>query len=82
VAAERRGVISGLLSLSRNLGLITGTSVMGALFAHVVGGATLAEASPQAVAAGTKASFIAAACLMALAVAIRVTARRRGGARP
>ena len=47
-----------------------------------VGGATLAEASPQAVAAGTKASFIAAACLMALAVAIRVTARRRGGARP
>ena len=30
---EQRGVISGLLNLSRNLGLITGASVMGALFA-------------------------------------------------
>jgi EmrB/QacA subfamily drug resistance transporter len=82
VAADRRGVISGLLSLSRNLGLITGASVMGALFAHVVGGATLAEASPQAVAAGMKATFIAAAGLMALALAIRLIAPRRGGARP
>ncbi len=30
---EQRGVISGLLNLSRNLGLITGASVMGAVFA-------------------------------------------------
>jgi EmrB/QacA subfamily drug resistance transporter len=82
VAADRRGVISGLLSLSRNLGLITGASVMGALFARAVGGATLAEASPQAVAAGMKATFIAAAGLMALAVAIRLTARRPASARP
>lgn len=33
VDADRRGVISGLLNLSRNLGLITGASVMGAVFA-------------------------------------------------
>ena len=33
VAADQRGVISGLLNLSRNLGLITGASVMGAVFA-------------------------------------------------
>jgi EmrB/QacA subfamily drug resistance transporter len=30
---ERRGVVSGLLNLSRNLGLITGASAMGAVFA-------------------------------------------------
>ncbi len=34
VAADQRGVISGLLSLSRNLGLITGASVMGSVFAR------------------------------------------------
>ena len=33
VRPDRRGVISGLLNLSRNLGLITGASVMGAVFA-------------------------------------------------
>jgi EmrB/QacA subfamily drug resistance transporter len=31
--ADRRGVIAGLLNLSRNLGLVTGASVMGAIFA-------------------------------------------------
>ncbi|HEX8172769.1 MAG TPA: MFS transporter [Thermoanaerobaculia bacterium] len=31
--ADQRGVVSGMLNLSRNLGLITGASVMGALFA-------------------------------------------------
>jgi len=33
VAPERRGVISGMLALSRNLGLITGASAMGAVYA-------------------------------------------------
>ncbi|WP_145524440.1 MFS transporter [Yersinia vastinensis] len=32
VSAEQRGVASGMLNLSRNLGLITGASVMGAIF--------------------------------------------------
>ena len=32
-AAEERGLLSGLLSLSRNLGLVTGASAMAALFA-------------------------------------------------
>jgi hypothetical protein len=32
-AGYQRGVISGMLSLSRNLGLITGASVIGAVFA-------------------------------------------------
>ena len=33
VGADERGVVSGLLNLSRNLGLITGASLMGAIFA-------------------------------------------------
>ena len=33
IRADQRGVISGLLNLSRNLGLITGASVMGTVFA-------------------------------------------------
>jgi EmrB/QacA subfamily drug resistance transporter len=33
VPPDQRGVISGLLNLSRNLGLVTGASVMGAVFA-------------------------------------------------
>ncbi|WP_228892731.1 MFS transporter [Pseudoduganella aquatica] len=33
VEASQRGVVSGLLNLSRNLGLITGASAMGALYA-------------------------------------------------
>lgn len=33
VSAARRGVVAGLLNLSRNLGLITGAAVLGAVFA-------------------------------------------------
>ncbi len=32
VPADRRGVVSGMLNLSRNLGLVSGASVMGALY--------------------------------------------------
>ena len=37
VPSDRRGVISGMLNLSRNLGLITGASVMGAVFGRIAG---------------------------------------------
>ena len=51
---EQRGVISGLLNLSRNLGLITGASVMGMVFA--LGSATVSSmaARPGAVVAGMR----------------------------
>ncbi len=65
-AAERRGQVSGLLGLSRNLGLVAGTSLMGAVFMLGTGGADPAVASPQAVAAGMQAAF-ALATLLALA---------------
>ena len=37
VIADQRGVVAGLLSLSRNPGLVTGASAMGAVFALSIG---------------------------------------------
>lgn len=70
VAPERRGLASGLLSLSRNLGLITGASTMGALFAAATGASHLSTASPEAVARGMRTTFAVAAAAMALAFAL------------
>ncbi len=70
VAAGQRGLVSGLLSLSRNLGLITGASGMGALFAFASATSDLASASPTAVAAGMRATFMVAAGLVLAALAI------------
>jgi EmrB/QacA subfamily drug resistance transporter len=67
---DQRGVISGLLNLSRNLGLITGASVMGAVFA--LGSATndMMTAHPEAVASGMRLTFAVAAVLIVFALAI------------
>lgn len=65
VAADRRGVISGLLNLSRNLGLITGASVMGAVFA----------------ATGLRGTFASAALLMMFALALAMRRRSGPAAR-
>ena len=67
VDAAQRGVASGMLSLSRNLGLITGASAMGAVFAAATGPAAT---DPVAVAAGLHATFGVGALLIALALAI------------
>ncbi|MFJ1701820.1 MFS transporter [Kitasatospora sp. NPDC088346] len=80
---ERRGVVSGVLNLSRNLGLITGASVMGAVFA--LGSATtdVTAAAPGAVGAGMRVTFAVAAllllCALLIAVASRARARRTAG---
>ncbi|MBZ9736527.1 MFS transporter [Mesorhizobium sp. CA18] len=76
VDSSERGVVSGMLSLSRNLGLVTGTAVMGAVFAFAVGTKDVATASPAAVAGGMGFTFAAATGLVALAVAIAVAGRR------
>src|SRR3546814_3760967 len=52
VRPDQRGVISGLLSLSRNLGLITGASALGAVFAIAVGASDIPTAAPEAIASG------------------------------
>jgi EmrB/QacA subfamily drug resistance transporter len=75
VGAQQRGVVSGMLSLSRNLGLITGASVMGALFAFAAATADVTTASPAAIATGMRVTFGAAALLIAGAVVIAVRNR-------
>jgi MFS family permease len=62
VPATDRGAISGILNLSRNLGLIAGASVMGGVFSLVAG--DLASAGPDEVAAGLRATFGLAAVLV------------------
>lgn len=83
-AAGRRGVVSGLLSLSRNLGLIAGTSVMGAVFTLASRANDFATARPEAVAAGMRVTFAVAAGLVgvALAVALRQGLERDGRRHP
>lgn len=70
VRADQRGVVAALLTLSRNLGLVTGASVMGAVFALAAGASDMAAARPEAVAAGMRITFAVAAALIAAALAI------------
>jgi len=75
VSPDERGVVSGMLNLSRNLGLITGASVMGALFALASATADVATAHPEAVAAGMQITFAVATALIVVAVAAAVGCR-------
>ncbi len=75
VPQDRRGVVSGMLNLSRNLGLVTGASVMGAVFALGSGTTDITAAGPEAVATGMRITFAVAAVLMLAAVAIALGSR-------
>ena len=75
VDGSRRGTVSGLLNLSRNLGLIFGASVLGAVFAWASPDVT--RAMPQSVAFGLHVTFSVALGLILLA---SVMAWRRFGA--
>jgi EmrB/QacA subfamily drug resistance transporter len=77
VGQDQRGVVSGMLNLSRNLGLVTGASVMGAVFALSAGAVDLSTAQAQAVAAGMHVTFAAATVLAVVALAISARSRRR-----
>jgi len=72
---DQRGVISGLLNLSRNLGLITGASVMGALFAFASHATDITAAHPEAVAGGMRITFGVGGGLMIVAVVAGAVAR-------
>ena len=61
---EKRGFISGILSLSRNLGLITGASVMGAVFALAAGNQKIAMVQPDAVVNAMKITYSLAGMLV------------------
>ena len=72
---EQRGVISGLLNLSRNLGLITGASVMGAVFTLGSTTTDMPKSHPEAIAAGMQLTFAVAAALIVVALAIAFISR-------
>lgn len=73
VVADQRGVISGLLNLARNLGLISGATVLGAMFALASSSAGSNLAHPEAIAHGMQITFAVALVLigMALVMALR-----------
>lgn len=80
-SVEQRGVISALLNLSRNLGLITGAVLVGAVFAFAIGASDLAAASPVAVATGMRTTFAVADAWLAIALVVAVGGGRRGAGR-
>jgi EmrB/QacA subfamily drug resistance transporter len=75
VRQDQRGVVSGMLNLSRNLGLITGASVMGAVFALASATTDITNAHPEAVATGMRITFAVAAILIVIALAIAIGSR-------
>lgn len=77
IRAKERGVISGMLYMSRNLGLITGASVMGAVFALASQTSDIAAADPAAIASGMRTSFAVAAALIAVAFGAKAASRVR-----
>ena len=75
IRPDQRGVISGMLNLARNLGRLTGASVMGAVFAIAAATSTITTASPVAVATGMRTTFAVAAILIVVALALAVGSR-------
>lgn len=76
VPADRRGVIGGLLNLSRNLGLITGTTVLGAVFS--VASRTAHDAAfKAAIAFGMHITFAVATGLVAVALLFALWSQHR-----
>jgi EmrB/QacA subfamily drug resistance transporter len=69
---DRRGVMSGLLNLARNLGLVTGASMMGAIFAFGSRAVGVSAAAATGVAAGMRLCFSVACALIAVAIMIAV----------
>ncbi|MES2319886.1 MAG: MFS transporter [Pseudomonadota bacterium] len=75
VGPQERGLVSAMLNLSRNLGLITGASLMGYVFAFGAGANDMMRASPQAVATGMQTTFAVAALLIGAAIAVAIMSR-------
>lgn len=76
VVPEQRGVMSGLLNLSRNLGLITGASLMGAIFALASGTTEMISARPENILTGVRITFAVAGTLVIFALVIAVRLNR------
>jgi EmrB/QacA subfamily drug resistance transporter len=69
IGPDQRGVISGMLNLSRMLGLVTGASVMGAVFAFAADATDITTAAPASIATGMRITFAVAGVLILSALA-------------
>lgn len=67
---EQKGLVSSLNNLSRNLGLLSGASLMGAIFILGVGTQEIATASSLNILNGTKFSFAVAVLLSIISLLI------------
>ncbi|MFC0134568.1 MFS transporter [Massilia eurypsychrophila] len=72
VGTDQRGVVSGMLNLSRNLGFVTGASVMGAVFALAASASDITTAGVVAVATGMRVTFAVATGLILIGLAIAI----------
>lgn len=70
VPKEHRGGVSGLLSLSRNLGLIAGAAGLGAVFALTAATGDLGLASPGGVSTSLRITFLLAGGMMMIALMV------------
>ena len=70
IAPNQRGLISGMLNLSRNLGLVTGATLMGAVFAYASASSDIRAATPAAIATGMQITFIVAGIMLVMALGI------------
>ncbi len=75
IAADQRGLVSGLLNLARNLGLVSGASLMGAVFSFASRADDISTAQPEALASGMHMTFAVAAALLLAALAIAYAGR-------
>ncbi|ATX62884.1 MFS transporter [Yersinia hibernica] len=73
VSADGRGVVSGMLNLSRNLGLITGASVMGAVFTFTAASQDIQFATAINITQGMQLTYGVAALFAVLGLGIAVT---------
>jgi EmrB/QacA subfamily drug resistance transporter len=80
IAMDQRGVVSGMLSLSRNLGLITGASLMGAVFTFASASADIATAQATSIVGGLRITFAVATLLIVLALAVAIRTYMRSSA--
>ncbi|MBO6900711.1 MAG: MFS transporter [Rhizobiaceae bacterium] len=74
---DQRGMVSGLLGLSRNLGFMTGASLMAAVFATALGSRQIVDAGADTVAHAFSVTFLVAAAIVAGTLIGVVLAPRR-----
>lgn len=74
---DQRGMLSGLLGLSRNLGFMTGASVMATIFATAIGAQEISQTSVLDIGKAFTTTFLVAAGLTLLALFIMLIGKRK-----